>query len=309
MNRGPIFLAGVSGSGKTALRLALSSHPRIAISRRTYMWTRFYDRYGDLARSECFERCLKAMLAHEPIWALNPDPERIRREFWQGDPTYARLFALFHQHYAERLGRARWGDQLGFVERYADLIFTSYGDAKMIHMVRDPRDRREAPVADSRRRVGVVGAATSRWLYSASLAKRNQRRYPDRYKVVRCEALVLHFEETLRDVCNFLDEDFVPGMLTMEGAPRFGDDHRGEVGPEPDPEEVLSGLGRASGATSDREIAFIQTLAGRDMLSLGYDLAPTRLSLKERLRLYAVDWPTNLASALAWRASQASRLA
>ena len=139
---GPILLAGVAHSGKTLLRLALSSHPRLAFSRRTYMWTRFYNRYGDLREPRNFERCLAAMLAHKPTRALDPDPNRIRREFRQGEPTYARLFALFHEHYAERLGRSRWGDQLGFVERYADLIFAAYPDARMIHMVRDRKSTR-----------------------------------------------------------------------------------------------------------------------------------------------------------------------
>ena len=40
----------------------------------------------------------------------------------QGQPTYACLFALFQQHYAERAGKPRWGDQSGLIERYADLI-------------------------------------------------------------------------------------------------------------------------------------------------------------------------------------------
>ena len=56
VSAGPIFIGGLSFSGKTTLRLMLSSHPVIVLSRRTYMWQRFYGRYGDLRRPENLER-------------------------------------------------------------------------------------------------------------------------------------------------------------------------------------------------------------------------------------------------------------
>jgi hypothetical protein len=307
---GPVFLAGIAGSGKTLLRLALTSHPRLAISRRTYMWTRFYNRYGDLGRPENLERCLAAMLARKPILALHPDPSRIRREFAQGEPTYARLFALFHQHYAEGLGRPRWGDQLGFVERYADDIFRAYPGAQMIHMVRDPRDRYGAAIARGRRRVGAVGAATARWLQSAELAVANARRYPGRYKVVRSEDLAARFEETVRDICRFLNEDYVPEMLTLEGALRFGGEGEEELSGESLAQAAIGTLGEtASSRLSRREVAFIEAQAKSDMAILGYNVEPTPLSLLDRLLFYAVDWPVNRAGMVAWRVLSARQQA
>jgi hypothetical protein len=274
------------------------------------MWTRFYDRYGDLGRPVNFERCLSAMLAHKPVKALRPDPGRIREEFREGAPTYARLFALFHQHYAEQLGRPRWGDQLGFVEHYADVIFAAYPDARMIHTLRDPRDRYAASIAGSRRRPGALGAATARWLHSAALARRNQQRYPDRYKVVRFETLVSRFEETLRDICAFLGEEFVSSMLTLEGALRFGDASDDGWDGAPDPGAAPDGQGETTGADlSGREIAFIQAEARHDMAAFGYEPAPVRLSLPERLLFHTVDWPVNLAGMVAWRVFLAGRLA
>src|SRR5690554_3292259 len=97
----PIFIGGLDNSGKTHLRLALSAHPDIAMTRRSYMWTRVYQRYGDLRERENFERCLQALMSRKDVRALQPDVDRIRREFWAGEPTYGRLFALIHEHYAE----------------------------------------------------------------------------------------------------------------------------------------------------------------------------------------------------------------
>jgi hypothetical protein len=302
MDRGPIFVGGLDRSGKSLMRLSLSAHPNLAMSRRTYMWTRFFNRYGDLGKPDNFERCVAAMLRHKPLWALKPDPSRIRAEFQQGEPTYARLFALFHQHYAEHLGRPRWGDQLGWVERYADEIFAAYPTAKMIHMIRDPRDRYEAAVTPALHKRGKIGWATARWLHSIELARQNKQRYSERYKIVRYEALLSRREETLREVCDFLNEEFVPNMLTLEGAIRFGgaDDNGSEEAEELD--ATAASLEDGAGKLlPKREVAFMQAYAGRAMHDHGYKLEPIQFSLGDRLLFTFIDWPANRAGMIAWR--------
>jgi len=304
MDRGPIFVGGLDHSGKTLMRLSLSSHPNIAMTRRTYMWRRFYNRYGDLSRPANFERCLAAMLRYRHIRFLQPDPERLRREFRQGEPAYARLFALFQEHYTERLGKPRWGEQLGLVERYADLIFAAYPTAKMVHLIRDPRDRYTASLVSSRPRIrlGKVGEATAGWLYSARLAKRNRQCYPERYLILHCEALISRREETLRRVCAFLNEDFVPAMLTLEGAIRFGEAGDKKPNEKLDWDSVAAALSqRTRQLMSKREMAFMQAFAGRDMEAYGYELEPIRLSLGDRLWFYFGDWPANIARMVGWR--------
>jgi hypothetical protein len=283
--RGPIFIGGLAHSGKTLLRLMLAAHPDLVLSRRTYMWSRFYRRYSDLGRPNNYERCLEAMLKQKGIRALQPDAGRIRREFAQGPPTYGRLFALFHEHHAQRLGKRRWGDQLGFVERFAAPIFAAYPSAKMIHMVRDPRDRCQTAMAVSRYRKGKVGWAIARWLYSARLARHNRERYPGRYKVVRYEALIARPEATLRDICDFLGEEFLPEMVAAATA--------GDAATSDDTHQN----GRPFSA---RDVAFTQSYARRHLLAFDYPLQPTALSLSDRLLFYFVDWPANRAGMAAW---------
>lgn len=266
----------------------LGSHPNVAMSRRTYMWDRFYKRYGDLSRPDNFERCLEAMLGYKAIRALQADPERIRRQYWQGPPTYGRLFGLFHQHYAAGLGKRRWGDQLGFVERYADPIFEAYPSARMIHMMRDPRDRIDVAMSLSRYRKGKVGWSTARWLHSARLTQRNQERYPDRYKVIRYETLVRNPEETVREICAFIGEEFVPTML-----------HEPDSGSRAQAGEIVIEK-KASSHMSRRDIAFTQTYAGQQLRDLEYRLLPTQLTLVDRLLFYLVDWPANRIGMAAW---------
>jgi len=293
MENGPIFIGGLDRSGKTLLRRMLGQHPRLALTRRTYLWTRFYNRYGDLAQPENLERCLQAMLKQSAIQALQPDVERIRREFGQGPATYARLFELFHRHNAERLGKPRWGDQLGTVERFAEIIFAAYPEAKMIHMVRDPRDRYAAALDDmlrgktARRPGWKAGWSVARWQYSARLAERNRRSFPDRYLVLRYEALLQDPARTLTAVCQFLGETFDPCMLELENEP-------GETADEQEDASVGQRI-------SVGEIAFAQLIAARDMRRLGYGMEPVRFSAGKAAAFALVDLPLNLAGMMYWR--------
>lgn len=301
MDRGPIFIGGLDRCGKTMMRSFLVSHPNISIpSIGSNMWTFFYGQFGDLSQQDNFERCFDAMLHYKHVRFLKPDADRIRLEFWEGEPTYARLFALFQAHYAEQAGKPRWGDQSGLIERYADLIFAAYPTAKMIHMIRDPRDRYEASLASYPDGRGRVGGATARWLHTTNMAKRNLKRYPGRYKVVYYETMVSQPEETLHEVCDFLGEEYVPAMLTMEDAQRY----RGKLGHA----NTTSGkspvsteyIGRFRGRVPKREIAFMQTHAKRSLAAHNYALDSLPFSLIDHLAYWTVDWPANLGRMAAW---------
>lgn len=279
MNNAPIFIGGLAHSGKTVLRLMLLAQPHLSISRKVKLWNEFFNRYGNLSEPQNFERCLRAMLKNKQVQTLAPDEQRIRGEFSQGKPSYARLFALFYAHEAERQGKTRWGTQLGFVERLADPIFAAYPSAKMIHMVRDPRDRNTAVKSITRHRKGKTGWSTAKWIYSASLAWRNQKRYPDNYLVVHYESLVSNPEATMRQICDFIDEPYLPEML----APLKESD-----------------TAVAPSLLSNQEIIFTQTAARQQMLDLGYSLATPKLSWHDRLLLYLVDGPANWLSLTFW---------
>jgi len=304
MPGGPIYIGGPDRCGKTTLRAFLASHPRIAIPAvGSNMWTYFYGQYGDLGRGDNFERCLNAMLHYKHVHFLRPDPARIRREFRQGPPTYARLFALFLIHYAERMEKPRWGAQTGLIERYADHIFAAYPDARIIHMIRDPRDRYEASLARWPDGKGRVGGATARWLYSVGLAQRNLRRYPDRYLVVRFESMVAEPDATVRRVCQFLGEAYSPALLSMDGAPKHRARLEQSAGEAAEPQCPVSTdfIGQYRGAISPRELAYMQMWARKPMREYGYALESLALSPRDWLHVAAIGFPLNLARMLAWR--------
>jgi hypothetical protein len=302
----PFFIGGLDRVGKTLLRSLLVAHPDISVPAvGSNMWTLFFGRFGSLADRDNLERCLSEMLRYRHVAFLQPDVARIRRELAAGPATYARLFALFQAHHAEREGKPRWGDQTGLVEAYADEIYAAYPGVRMIHMLRDPRDRYEASLALWPKGKGRVGGATARWLYSVGLAERNVRRYPDRYLVVRYESLVLEPEPTLRRISEFLAIDYRPGMLTMEAAPTYLEKSRqlGAV-PAEGPPISTAFVGRFRDAVSPRELAFMQLFLGRRMSEHGYPPEPLGLSVLDRAQFLVRDAPANAARMTAWRVQQ-----
>jgi hypothetical protein len=295
----PVFIAGADRSGTTLLFALLASHPNISMVRRTNMWRYFHRRYGDLSDPGNLERCLRDMTRYRRMHHLRPDVDRIRRELLQGEPTYGRLFALFHEHHAERAGKGRWGDKSLHTEHYADRVFQEFPDARILHMVRDPRDRYASVRKRYGRDLSRVGAATARWLDSARAGERNRKRYGDRYLIVRYEDLARDPEGTMRWVCDAIGEDYSAAMLSMQGAP----DHRGGGNSSfGDLESGIStrAIGRFASVLAPAEIAFIELVAGRSMAAMGYERAGVSLSPRERIRFATVTLPVQLARMIGW---------
>ena len=304
---GPIFITGPDRSGTTLLYALFASHPDISMVRRSNMWRWFYGNYGDLRDAAALDRCLSDLLRYQRLQPLEPDEARIRQEFAAGPQTYGRLFALFHEHLAERRGTPRWGDKSLHTEYDADAIFEAHPDARMLHLVRDPRDRYASVV---RRRgpgeaKGII-AATGRWLASMRAARRNVRRYPDRYMIVRYETLATMPESTTQAVCRFIDAPYDPVMLTMSGAP----DHDA-VGGNSSFEAIEPGvistrsIGRYRAILDPADIAFIQTCARPSMLRHGYEIERLPGSTGDRARRYGPDFALRVIRLAGWFAVDA----
>lgn len=301
MKQNPIFIGGPDRSGTTLMYALLASHPNIAMMRRSNMWRYFYGYYGDMRRPENFERCLHDMTHYHKMRHLQPDPDRLRREYWQGEPSYGRLFALLHEHHAERLGKPRWGDKSLHIERYADDIFHEFPDAKVIQMVRDPRDR----YASVRKRFGKdnprLGASAARWLMAMRNGRRNLRRYPRNYRIVRYESLAQNPEATLRELCDFLDEPYAPTMLSMQGANEYRESGGNSSFDKIEPGAISTrSIGRFRAVLSASEVDFLQRMCGREMEDYTYELVAPQFEPGERARYMMRLLPVQLARFAGW---------
>lgn len=277
---GPIYIGGLARSGKTYVRLMLAAHPDVFFSKRTNLWTRHHGRYGDLSRPANLNRCLAALMKSKHIRALEPDALRLRRELSAGAMTYERLFALLHSHRAEQLGQSRWGDQTEGIEAHAPRLLAADSRAAILHLIRDPRDRYEALLDRGRRSAGLA-RATADWIRSAKLARQNQHDFPDRYRVIRYEALAARPVETLAEMADFLGLVATHDMLALGHGSRFAD----RPGDCP---LVTDYIGRFRQHLAPWATAYIQQRAADLLPAFGYAPEPLRLSWPERLRRAAV---------------------
>lgn len=278
MENGPVFIGGLSYSGKTQLGRMLMAGGDILITRRTYLWTRYYDRFGDLSGGANLARCLDAVLAAPGVAALEPDRQAIERDFRAGPPTYERLFLIIHAQHAARRGARRWGDQLGGVEQFAGAILAADETARVIHMVRDPRGRM-AMVDRAGGRPGRAGYELRRWMQSAQLGLDQAERYPGRYLLLGYEDLRGRPEATLRRVGVFLDEP----LAGIAGETAFA------VLWDNDP------FADGQTALGARAAAYIERHAAPLMAACGYEPGPGRLGLWGQARLILFDEPVNRA--------------
>ena len=306
MERGPIFVGGLERTGTSLLYALLASHPNLAMTRRTNWWTYFDGRFGDLAQDANLDRCLAAMLQYRRHRKLEPDHARLRSEFRNGERSYCRLFALLEQHHAERAGKQRWGDKSLHTERYADRVFACFSGARILHMIRDPRDRYASSLKRWKSNRGGVGSATAAWVASVRLGERIQLRHPDRFRIVRYETLAHEPEGTLRELCGFIDEPYDPAMLEMGGASDFREaGGNSSFGRFASGQISTSSIGGYRKVLNESQVAFIQRLAAASMANHGYDPSPITLSGPDAIRHRLIATPVNVGLMAAWRVREA----
>jgi hypothetical protein len=305
--RGPVYVAGLERSGTSLMFALLASHPSLAMTRRTNLWRHIFEQYGDLAEDANLDRCLDTMRRYKRLVGLGTDWERLRADLCAGPRTYPRLFDLLHEQHAERMGRPRWGDKSLHTERWAAQIVAADPDARILHMIRDPRDRFASSVTRWKVRRGGVGAGAAEWRSSARIALENERRFPAQCRAVRYESLATEPERTLRDLCAFIGEDFDPAMLGMDGAPAVRDGGNSSYGRLADGAISTSSIGRFAQILTPRQIAFLQRATRSEMRAFGYEPVVPGLSGRDRLAFVLRDLPVESAHMVAWRLRERRR--
>lgn len=271
MSQGPVFVAGMERSGTSLLFALLGSHPDIAMTRRTNLWRYVYRQYGDLSDAAALDHCLHTLRRYKRLVVLDLDFEALRRSFREGPATYPRLFELMWLQVAAREGKPRWGDKSLMTERFASLIFASYPGARILHMIRDPRDRFASVQARWGNRLGGVGAGTAEWMQSAQLGLSNQASFPGSYRIVRYEDLVSEPRETLEELCKFIDASWSDDILGMRNAGSFRvEGGNSSYGARQPGAISTDSIGRYRSVLRSSQIEFIDLTAGGTMQRLGY---------------------------------------
>lgn len=213
----PVFVVGCPRSGTTLLSLMIHAHPRLAIppeSRFLLTTWRKREQFGDLSTLRQRRALARACTGKgSKLRHLGLDPKETRQAVLAAPPTLGSAFGTVFKLYADTHGAARWGDKRPAYYSEVDVLLQLFPDAQIVHIVRDGR----ANVASLKRMpwwpYDSIGSMAA-WSQAEYCSRRNAKRLPaDVFHVVRYESLVADPEPVLRELCDFLEEDFDPAML------------------------------------------------------------------------------------------------
>lgn len=274
MASAPIFIVGAKRSGTTLLRELLRSHPHLAFEHETHFLPRFYRAYGD-PRNDREARALARRILNLGwirAWGLDLDPAALEHH-----RSFAGLVAALYARMAAEAGKRRWGDKTPDYAFEIPLLHELFPDAKIVHIYRDGRD-----VALSWLRAGTgprnVYTAAEVWRRFVTTGRGAGASLPaSSYKEVRYESLLSAPEETMRDLCRFLEEPFCEDVLRPAPQPllglRFSMLGKPQHPPPPSREQIVgSNAGKWRIAMRRTDRALFESVAGDLLEELGYEV-------------------------------------
>ena len=292
-----VFIAGMAHSGKTPLRRMLGLHPNLSLTRSTYLWTRFLDRFGPLAEPANLDRCLDELADDPDVAALSPRFDLVRTEFAAGPSDYMRLFAIIHGQHARSAAKPRWGDQLGGIEHLGPQLLRYFPHAVIIHVMRDPRQVALMASVRGNRHGSRPGAIASRWNASAASAAEGAARSDGRHHMVTFEDVCRRPTEVLRTLLRVIGEQPAGGIASdaaISPLTEFVEREASDI--------AASGL-----SLDDRRAIRITAMCGPAMERLGYATTSAALAPSRMAAYRLIDRPRDHAAAWMWRRRNTSR--
>lgn len=215
-----MFVVGLPRSGTKLLRDLLNQHSAVGIPEAETEvlpdWALRWPEFGDLTEPRCWAAFVERVrgsayfvyMAEERGVLIDPAAWRLACP----DLSLAGVFEGLCRLHGEVPRGGVWGDKSPGYLHHLPLIWTLWPHARVVHIVRDPRDQvQSAHRAWGKDRV----RAAARWSDGIAAATRELERHPEQGHVLRYEDLVTDPETTLRRLCDFLELAFEPRMCTL----------------------------------------------------------------------------------------------
>jgi len=297
----PIFIIGTPRSGTTLTAKILDKHPNIFMPGETHYFLDIYaqkDSIGDLSRNDAKEEVLQRLLSIYKRYNEPKDQERIDKLFadennlkkiTEAADNYNTLFSKFMDIQLTEIGKLRWGNNAPKDLFYIKEIISMFPDAKVILNIRDIRDflgsyRDKWKITakeDVSRLKKLYHPVITSMLWKSSMKQIRVARdiIPvENLLILPYEKLVATPEQTIKSLCNFLDEEFNPSMLNINSHNSSESQKSNGI--------YSTAANSWKGRISDEEAWIAQKLAGKDMEKLGYQKESTNANPLKVLWLF-----------------------
>ncbi len=276
----PIIMIGPERSGTTLVMAMLGCHPRIAVPEVVWYYSRFYPylhTYGDLSKPENF-RTLATEMVHglkTPYWGMSVNPRTIVDEIIGSvrERSFAGLYAAMFERFAKEAGdKPRWGEKTPYNLFFIGPILNDFPNAQFIYITRDGRDASADYLESSFGPMNIYSAAKVWKLCMNAAAPWREKLGTGQWMDIRYEELVRRPEDVLRRTCEFLGEEYDPGMMEF---------HRSDIGVARGRTEDHKPLGSPvsdkyigiyKDLLSQRDQRIFAAVAGKELVEAGYEL-------------------------------------
>lgn len=217
----PVFVLGCDRSGTTLLSLLLSQSPDLHMTLESGFIPDLYkkrEEYGNFNISKqrwFFIRDLQTTNATSNTKAFDIfelTAKQAEQCIKEAAPTdYAGAVKALFSKAAQRHDKPRWGNKTPKYVHNIDLLVELFPDAKIVHLIRDPRD-----VAASIKRVGwtnTIKEAAQFWNKRVTDALRGRQLDSDSYYELKYETLLENPSTTLKNIYNWLEIDFADEVI------------------------------------------------------------------------------------------------
>jgi hypothetical protein len=290
----PVFIAGHPKSGTSLLLNLLDSHPQLVVfPEETVFFRRVLRLLAQTSPDRWFEIAVKHLIHFFQWDSQNPVPGQTGFESHDySDVSYqqvhSELMDIWDQVEVEadvlgaaalafgtvsgQLGEetAWWVEKTPLNEYYADEIFVRWPEARMLHIVRDPRDNYSS--YERKHADWTAQHFARKWRRSTRAGSINQQKYGiTRYLMVNYEDLVINTRQKIEQISDFLGIKLTENLLqpTKVGRGWKANTMFDEVF-----EQVSSSpVGRWRSILSDFDVGVIETIASKQMKAQGYPLA------------------------------------
>jgi hypothetical protein len=243
------FVVGHGRSGTTLLRLMLDAHPALTIPPETQFLPQLIE--VSKAPGATAQSVADVLVGHRRWEDFGIPADQMRATFAEIQPfDLTEAVRAFYRTYADAQGKPRWGDKspgYGWTMRPIDNLLP---EARFIHLIRDGRDvtlslmaKKEDPPPAARQ--------ARHWRKRVNQTRR-QGSQVRHYMELRYEELLEDPETQLREICEFVELDFDPVMLSYHETAK---DRMSEIQRDMEPGQELTQDRSRGSVSAERRVA------------------------------------------------------
>lgn len=215
----PFFIVGNERSGTTMLRLIMDRSAQVSLPTESMFIGDYASvRKGriDLSDHAAARDFAREVWSHPRVklWNLPGEAPTPPEGLTHAD-AYRFAIEAPYRAFADRDGKAMWGDKTPAYIHWVDEIKAIWPEAKFVELVRDGRDVslsiQALPFGGNN--AWVTGTT---WAEGIRAGRDAAQRYPDDVLTLRYEDLTAQPEQHIRRICDFLSLQYSDAMLAIE---------------------------------------------------------------------------------------------